>query len=296
MDILKKHILLVDGMALLFRGFYATSFRGNFMRNEEGIPTNGVYQFLRYFTDGIHTFQPTHVVCCWDMGSKTFRNEIYDAYKANRGAPPEELIPQFDLVKEAVNIFNVPNIGVINYEADDVIGTLANTLSKDTHVTILSGDYDLLQLVAANVDVAIMKKGIGNYDVYNEANFLNKKGLYPHQIIEFKGLTGDSADNYPGIKGIGEKTALKLLQTYGNMDNILQSMDELTKGIRSKIETDIAMFHLSKELAEIKCDVELEFTIDEPLQINATEIEANLIKLGVKHPPIESYVSSNFTV
>ena len=177
--ILTKNILLVDGMALLFRGYYATAYRGNFMKNDDGIPTNGVYQFLRYFLDGVKTFYPSHIICCWDMGSKTFRTEMYPNYKANRGAPPEELVPQFDLVKDVVDLFNIPNIGLKNYEADDVIGTIANQYKNDANIIIQTGDYDMLQLVQENVQVAIMKKGIGNYDVFDVENFFEKKGMYP---------------------------------------------------------------------------------------------------------------------
>src|SRR5690625_421184 len=197
-------------MALLFRGYYATAYRGNFMENEEGVPTNGVYQFLRYFLDGMKTFHPTHIVCCWDMGSKTFRTEMYSNYKVNRAEPPEELVPQFDLVKDVVELFDIPNIGLENYEADDIIGTIATRYKEEAEIIIQTGDYDMLQLVQDHVKVAIMKKGIGNYDVYDENNFVEKKGLHPYQILDFKGFTGDSADNYPGVKGIGEKTALRL--------------------------------------------------------------------------------------
>ena len=137
---LKKNILLVDGMALLFRGFYATAYRGNFMKTADGIPTNGVHQFLRYFLDGIKTFNPSHIVCCWDMGSKTFRTELYDGYKANRSEPPEELVPQFDLVKEVVEAFNLPNIGLENYEADDIIGSIAKEYHCKHHIIIKTGD------------------------------------------------------------------------------------------------------------------------------------------------------------
>src|SRR5699024_3554581 len=116
---MKKKVLLVDGMALLFRGFYATAYRGNFMKTSKGVPTNGVYQFLRYLLDAINKFEPNQIVCCWDMGSKTFRTEIYEGYKANRSSPPEELVPQFDLVKQVTEIMDIPNIGLVNYEADD---------------------------------------------------------------------------------------------------------------------------------------------------------------------------------
>lgn len=252
---MKKKIMLVDGMALLFRGYYATSFRGNFMKTKKGIPTNGVFQFLRYFLDAINTFEPTHVICCWDMGSQTFRSEVYENYKANRDAPPEELVPQFDLVKEVVEAFNIPNIGLENYEADDCIGTLAQDYSTEHHMLILTGDLDMLQLVEKNVQVAIMRKGIGNYEVFHAKNFYDKKGIYPYQIVDFKGLTGDPADNYPGVKGIGEKTALKLLQEYTTIENILSNLENLTKSMRMRIKTDLDMLHLSRSLAKIKCDV-----------------------------------------
>ncbi|MBO1004583.1 5'-3' exonuclease [Pseudogracilibacillus auburnensis] len=280
---LTNRILLVDGMALLFRGYYATAYSGNFMKNDHGIATNGVHQFLRYFLDAIKQFDPTHVFCCWDMGSQTFRSELYDSYKANRGEPPEELIPQFTLVKEVVDTFNIPNIGLVNYEADDIIGSIANQYCKEHEIIIQTGDYDLLQLVRENVDVAIMKKGIGNYDLFQQANFYDKKGLQPHQIIEFKGFTGDSADNYPGIKGIGEKTATKLLQTYETFAAVLEAIDELPPGVRKKIQENMDMFYLSKQLAEIKCDIPIDCVLDEAkIEFDIDSIDTNIKELGVR--------------
>lgn len=263
---MEKHkVLLVDGMALLFRGFFATSFRGNFMINSKGIPTNGIYQFMRYFLDAVGTFEPTHVVCCWDMGSKTFRTELYEGYKANRDAPPIELVPQFDLIKEVVESFNMPNIGLENFEADDCIGTLARIYSADNEVTILTGDQDILQLVDEGIQVAIMRKGQGNYEVFNMDNFYEKKGIHPKQMIDLKGLMGDSSDNYPGVKGIGEKTAIKLLQEYETIDQMLENIDELPKGIQTKIRNNLDMLHLSRRLAEIKCDVPIVCELDQAL-------------------------------
>lgn len=259
----KNQFMLVDGMALLFRGYFSTAFRGNFMKTKEGIPTNGIYQFLRYFFDAVNHFEPSHVICCWDMGSKTFRNDIYPDYKANREAPPEELIPQFDLVKEVTKALNIPNVGVPNYEADDCIGTLAKKLQVLDEVIILTGDQDILQLVDENVRVAIMKKGIGNYEVYDYKSFPEKKGILPKQVIDLKGLMGDSSDNYPGVKGIGEKTALKLLKEYGTIDNLLAHLDELSKGIRTKIHSNLELLHISRSLAEIKCDVPIDLNPDE---------------------------------
>lgn len=261
----KPNILLVDGMALLFRGFFATSFRGNFMRNSEGIPTNGMYQYLKYMLNAIETFDPTHVVCCWDMGSKTFRTEMLPAYKGNRSAPPEELVPQFDQIKEIMDIFNIPNVGLVNYEADDCIGTLAREYAEMNEVLILTGDHDMLQLVDEGIQVAIMKKGEGNYDVFTQENFREKKGIVPKQVIDMKALMGDSADNYPGVKGIGEKTALKLVQEYETIDNLLKNIDQLPKGVQTKIKSNLDMLHLSRKLAEIKCDVPVNCALEDAL-------------------------------
>lgn len=261
----KHQIMLVDGMALLFRGFFATAFRGNFMKTSEGIPTNGVYQFLRYFLDAVKTFTPTHVICCWDMGSKTFRTEMYADYKANRDEPPKELIPQFDLVKEVVDSFDIANIGIENFEADDCIGTLAKLYAEDHEVLILTGDQDILQLVDERIQVAIMKKGQGNYEVYNETNFYEKKGISPNQIVDLKGLMGDASDNYPGVKGIGEKTAMKLIQAHGSIENILEKIDELPKGVQTKIKMNIDMLHLSRRLATINCNVPIHCELDHTL-------------------------------
>ncbi|WP_330948978.1 5'-3' exonuclease [Virgibacillus sp. MG-45] len=262
---MKQNILLIDGMALLFRGFYATAYRGNFMKTSAGVPTNGVYQFFRYLLDATNTFSPTHAICCWDMGSKTFRTDLYDGYKSNRSAPPEELIPQFDLVKEVVESFDIPNIGLENFEADDCIGTLARHYATEHNVLILTGDQDILQLVDEGIQVAIMRKGQGNYEVFDHENFYEKRGIKPAQMIDLKGLMGDSSDNYPGVKGIGEKTALKLLQTYETIDALLENIDQLPKGVQAKINADLEMLHLSRTLAEIKCDVPISCRLEDAL-------------------------------
>lgn len=291
MNIMEKRILLVDGMALLFRGYFATAYSGNFMKTDKGVPTNGVFQFLRYFLDGIEEFNPTHVICCWDMGSKTFRTELFDEYKSNRSAPPEELVPQFDMVKEVVDGFDIPNIGLVSFEADDIIGSLAKQYAEEAKVIIQTGDFDMLQLVDKNVDVAIMKKGIGNYDVFNEQNFYDKKGLFPYQIVEFKAFTGDSADNYPGVKGIGEKTATTLMQKYNNIDEILLSLNELTPGVRNKIEENLEMFYLSKQLAEIKCDINIDLNLETAkLEIDKDKVTDTLSNLGVSLRSVSNYL------
>lgn len=248
-------VMLVDGMALLFRAFYATSYGGYIRKTKAGLPTNAVYGFLQYFFDAVSTFEPSHVVCCWDMGKGTFRTEKYDGYKSNRIEAPLELIPQFDLVKEVVAELGVPNIGLAGYEADDCIGTLASCYSAESEVYILTGDHDMLQLIDENVKVIIMKKGRSNYKVYDLAELMEEKGLTPRQVIDLKGFMGDTSDNYPGVKGIGEKIALKLLTEYGSVEGVIENLHLLPKGVRTKIEADLDMLHLSRELAEIRCDV-----------------------------------------
>lgn len=255
-------LMLVDGMALLFRAYYATASSGYIRRTKAGIPTNAIYGFLRYLWDAIDTFQPTHVACCWDMGSKTFRSEQFAAYKGNRPDAPDDLIPQFSLIREVTESLNIPNLGVEGFEADDCIGTLARRFGSDTNVMILSGDHDLLQLVNERTSVIIMKKGYGNYMVYTPETLYEEKGLLPHQIIDVKGLMGDTSDNYPGVRGIGEKTAMKLIQEYDSIEGVLANLDSLTKGVRSKIEADLEMLHLSRSLAAIHCEVPVDCELD----------------------------------
>ncbi|GGF85152.1 5'-3' exonuclease [Paenibacillus aceti] len=258
----KERLLLVDGMALMFRAFYASAASGYIRRTKAGLPTNAVYGFMRYFWDAVQKFEPTHIACCWDLGSKTFRTEQFSAYKGNRSDAPDDLIPQFSVIREVMDSLGIPNVSAPGYEADDCIGSLAAKFSEDMDVFILTGDHDMLQLITEQVNVIIMKKGHGNYMVYTPESLLEEKQLRPRQIIDMKGLMGDASDNYPGVRGIGEKTALKLVQEYDSVEGILANLDGLSKSVRTKIENDLDMLHLSRQLAEIRCDVELECSIE----------------------------------
>lgn len=254
---MENRVLLVDGMALLFRHFYATCLHNQFMYNSKDIPTNGIQGFVRHIFTAINEINPSHVAVCWDMGQSTFRNDMYTDYKQNRPAPPEELIPQFDYVKEISDQFGFINVGMTNYEADDVIGTLAKTFSDNNEVHIITGDKDLLQCINNNVEVWLIKKGFNIYNRYTLARFNEEYQLNPQQLIDIKAFMGDSADGYPGVKGIGEKTALKLIQTYGSVENVLSNIDQLTPAQRKKIEADKDNLTLSKRLAEIYTEVPL---------------------------------------
>jgi len=255
-------LLLVDGMAVLFRAYFASAYGGYVRKTKSGVPVNAIHGFVRYLFDAVRTYEPTHVAVCWDMSSRTFRTERYAAYKGNRPEAPDDLIPQFDLVKEVVEAMDVPNVGVLGYEADDCIGTIARKYGEEMDVLILTGDHDLLQLVTERVKVVMLKKGFGNYAVYDEALLYEEKQLKPAQVIDLKGLIGDSSDNYPGVKGIGEKTATKLLAEYGTIEGILENLESLSSSVRKKIEADLDMLHLSRELATIHCEVPLECDID----------------------------------
>jgi 5'-3' exonuclease len=286
-----SHIMLVDGMALLFRAYFATAMTGQFMINSKGIPTNGISGFLKHMLTAVSSFNPSHVAVCWDMGSKTFRSELYNDYKGNRAEAPVELIPQFDLVKEVVSSFDIPNIGLAGYEADDCIGTVAKELKNDMKVSILTGDQDILQLLDENISVILLKKGIGNYLVHTPDSFYEEKGISARQMIDLKGLMGDPSDNYPGVKGIGEKTALKLLQQFESIDGILENLQGLSKSHREKIENDLEMLHLSRKLAEIKCDVPISCSIeDSKLQYNRDKVLSMLDEMELKG--IHRYLST----
>ncbi|SEA99400.1 5'-3' exonuclease [Thalassobacillus cyri] len=279
----QNKILLVDGMALLFRAFYATAMSNYYMINSKGVPTNAVYGFVKHLFMATKNYGPSHVVCCWDMGSTTFRNEIFPQYKANRGEPPVELIPQFDLVKEVVEALDIPNVGLAGYEADDCIGTLSNEYSEHSEVIILTGDQDILQLLQDNVTVSLLKKGYGNYAEYQHDNFIEEKGITPMQMIDLKALMGDSSDNYPGVKGIGEKTALKLLTEYETIEGILDNLPNLTKGQRTKIENELDMLHLSRKLAAIHCEVDVNCSLDDAIfEINQERMMEKFNELEFK--------------
>ncbi|OEH94302.1 5'-3' exonuclease [Bacillus solimangrovi] len=280
----ENRVLLVDGMALLFRSFYATAMSGYYMVNSKGVPTNAIYGFVKHLLAAKQEIKPTHIVCCWDMGSKTYRTELYPEYKANRGEPPVELIPQFDLVKDVVEAFDIPNVGLVGYEADDCLGTLAKQYEENAKVTILTGDQDLYQLINPNIEIMLLQKGYGNYKFMNEQMLMEERGLLPQQIVDLKALMGDTSDNYPGVKGIGEKTAIKFLLQYESIEGLLSNIDGLTKAQRTKIENNIDMLHLSRKLAAIECNVPVSCDlVDGLININSHKVTTMLEELEFKN-------------
>lgn len=258
----KSHILIIDGMALLFRSFFATSAMGHYFPNDAGIPTNAVQGFARHTMTATSIFKPTHMAVCWDMGAQTFRNDLFEGYKANRPAPAPELVPQFDMARSVSELIGWKNYGVPGMEADDLIGSFVQAWEGKAEITIVTGDKDMLQLLRPGVRIAFTKKGFNVYDIYTEERFIEEYGITPIQFIDTKAFTGDTSDGYPGVRGIGPKTALKLIKEYGSVEGVIQSLHELTPAIRKKIEEEMDMLLLSKKLAEIHCELKM----DDPIE------------------------------
>ena len=285
---MKKHLLIVDGMALLFRSFFASAAMQQFIRLEDGTPSNGVQGFARHVLTAQNLFKPTHIAVCWDMGAHTFRNDLFDGYKANRPAPPTEMEPQFDMAKEVSEMLGWQNFGVRGVEADDLIGSMVAKWKDEADITIISGDKDLLQLLNPSTTIAFTKKGYTEYDVYTYDRFKEEYAIEPAQFAEVKAFMGDSSDGYPGVKGIGPKTALQLIQTHGSIDGVIAAIDTLKPAQRKKIEEDTKMLRLSHQLATIDtaqpidCLIE-QLTVPVYTAESLVNVEARGYRLIVKH-------------
>ena len=253
-----EELILIDGNSLLFKAFYATSYTGNYMVNRNGIPTNGVYGFAR-MVDKILDNNPKYVIVAFDYGKKTFRNELLDTYKAQRKETPEELIPQFSLAREYLTAHNITWYEVEGFEGDDIIGTLVDFGEKNNlKVSVYTGDKDAFQLISPQTTIYRTVKGVTELDIYNEQTLFDKYGLKPDQIRDFLGLMGDTADNIPGIKGVGEKTALKLLHQYETIEGLEEHQNELKGKMGEKIRAGMEDALMSKKVATILRDVPLD--------------------------------------
>ena len=257
-----EKIILVDGNNLVFRSYYATAYNGNFMKNSKGFPTNALFGFANMINKIILEEKPTYMIVAFDKG-KTFRHEKYKDYKAGRIETPDELKKQMPICKELLTYMGIKYYECDNYEADDIIGTFANFCDKDPNFigTIISSDRDLLQLISPDVDMKLLKQK--DYIRYNEKTFFEDYKIEPKKIIDLKSLMGDSSDNIPGVAGIGEKTALKLLVEYGTLDGIYENLDKLTPKMREKLEQDKENAYMSYDLATINKNVPMEINLED---------------------------------
>ena len=258
-----KTLILIDGHALAFRQYYALE-RTN-MKTKDGTPTWAVYGFFKAVFDLLKNedLKPDAIGVAFDVSHHTFRTEQYDEYKANRVAMPDPMRIQMGLIYEGLKAFNIPIYTKEGFEADDVIGTISKRACDLGHkVYILTGDQDSFQLIRENGCVTVIIPSKGELTEYDWNKVHEKLGVYPNQVIDYKALRGDTSDNIPGIRGIGEKTAVKLLSEYKTVDNVLANTDKLTGKVKEKIETGVEDAKLSKFLATIVQDVDIEFDFD----------------------------------
>ncbi len=240
-----EKLVLIDGNSLINRAFYAMPV----LSTKDGTPTNAVYGFMNMFFKMLSDIKPKFVAVAFDLKAPTFRHKLFADYKGTRKPMPDDLRPQIPLLKELLKTMNVCVIEKEGSEADDIIGTIAKSTSVKTY--IFTGDKDSFQLVDDETEVHFTKRGITDVDVYTAENFTEKTGLVPDQIIELKALMGDPSDNIPGVSGVGEKTAINLLQTYKSVDNVYQHIDEIKGKLKEKLETEKEICYLSKTLATI---------------------------------------------
>ena len=256
-----KKLILVDGNNLIFRSYYATAYNGNLMKNSKGFPTNALFGFINMINKIIEEEKPEYMVVAFDKG-KTFRHEKYTEYKAGRISTPDELKLQMPIAKEILTSMGITYLETDNYEADDIIGTYAKIcdIEDDFIGTIISSDKDLLQLISDDVDIKLLKQK--DYIRYNKETFKEEYGIDPINIIDLKALMGDSSDNIPGVKGVGEKTALKLLHDYKTLDGIYENIDNIKGALKTKLEENKDNAYMSYDLATIYKDVPLELSIE----------------------------------
>ncbi|WP_322962411.1 5'-3' exonuclease H3TH domain-containing protein [Mycoplasmopsis cynos] len=253
----KIKTLVIDGNYMLFQSFYAT-YKGDInaiLRTTNGIPTNAISVFLSQLIKLLKFIRPTHLLIAFDFGTKTKRHQIFPEYKLGRVKAPQEVFQQMDLIKQLLSKLNIQIFQQEGDEADDIIGTYCDKLPGEKF--IFSSDRDLLQLV--NKDTNYIIKKASDISLITNDNFYNIFQIYPNQITSFKGLKGDSSDNLPGVKGIGEKTAIKLLNDYLNFENIYQNLDnqtlDVSNSIIKKLQDGKRLGYLSYELSKINLDV-----------------------------------------
>lgn len=279
----KERLLILDSHSLMYRAYFALPP----LINSEGIHTNAIYGFTTMLLKMKDELKPDYIVAAFDRKAPTFRHDEYKDYKAGRKKMPEELVEQFPIVKELLNLMAIDIFEVDGFEADDLIGTLSVFAEeKGIEVYIVTGDKDALQLATDNVKVVINKKGMSEKEIYDHNRMVEELGVTPTQFIDVKGLMGDTSDNIPGVPGIGEKTAYKLIKEYGSVENVLQNIDDI-HGIKLKKNlmeySEQAIF--SKKLATIMKDVPIEIdmeSIKSKENFNVNELRQLFFKLKFK--------------
>lgn len=277
---MKEKFLLIDGSSLLFRAFYAI----RDLKTKNGIYVNGVYGFLAMYYNMLEKYTPDYICVAFDRPGPTFRQKDYALYKANRQKTPDELNFQFGLTKGILDALNVKYLDYDNYEADDICGTLSKIAEKKGIESIfVTGDRDYLQLINESSKVVLTKKGVSQVKEYDERVAVEEYGIKPSQFIEIKGLMGDSSDNIPGVPGVGEKTAFKLIKEFGNIDGIYDNLDKISgKKLKENLEENKKLAYMSRSLGEIFTNIKM----DENLE-NYRVKEPNYEDLREKYESLE---------
>ena len=263
-----EKITIIDGNSLLFRAYFATAYPGvEIMRNQEGTPTNAVFAFSNMMNKIVSSLKEgERLFVAFDAGKHNFRHDALETYKANRKPAPEDLVTQFPIAREFLRAFGIFQFEEIGFEGDDIAGTVAKLAEKEgMDVTIYTSDRDFLQLVTNRITVNLIKKGLSDVAKMTPETVIETYGFKPEQIIDYKGLRGDTSDNLPGIPGVGEKTAVKLIQEYGSFDEIIAHADEIKGKLGESIRENVEIGTLSRDLAIIQTNIELPFCLDDTI-------------------------------
>ena len=264
-----KKLILIDGNSLLFRAYFAM----RPMVTSKGIHTQGVFAFVNMLGKILSDYEPSHMAVAFDMKGGTFRHDVYKEYKAGRLKTPPELLSQIPVLHDVLEAMNIAVFEVPQYEADDIIGTVAARAERDGLDTlVISGDKDELQLIGPHVNVLINKRGMSEFDLYDIDAMRERYDLTPEQFIDLKGLMGDSSDNIPGVPGIGEKKGIALLQQYGTLENLIEHADEVKGKMGEKLRDNIEQARMSKWLATINTQAPVEFEWED-LELTSPDIE-----------------------
>jgi len=292
----KKQILIIDSNALVYRSYYGLPK----LKNKKGEIINAIYGFYLILFRVLKELNPDFVVATFDLPDITFRHKEYKEYKSNRIKAPEELYEQIPKIKQLLKIFEIPIFEKKGFEADDIIGTISELIVKkekrEIENVILSGDTDVFQLVNSQTKIYFLKNGNKNKNFLYDKDAVKEKfqGLLPEQLIDFKALKGDASDNIPGVSGIGEKTAFKLIKEFGDLKNIYLNLDKIDKPVQKRLKEDRDKALFSKKLVEIKKNVPINFELEKCRwkEYNREKIisslkEIGLIKLIEKLPKLD---------
>lgn len=256
---MKKTLMAVDGNSLMHRAFHALPI----LTNKDGEYTNAVYGFFSMLIGALSSYKPDYIAIAFDKKEKTFRHEVYAEYKGTRKPTPEELIPQFSMLRKALRTIGITVLEQEGYEADDILGVLARLADeKSMDALLLTGDKDALQLVSDSCSVMLTRKGVSVIETYDRAKLYETYSLTPAQFIDLKGFMGDKSDNIPGVPGVGEKTAQSLLLSYGDMENVYAHIDEIKGKLKDKLSDNKELAFLSRELARIDTHAPIDVMVE----------------------------------